>query len=177
MVKSASFSMPVTKGHIKRVAGGKKAIGEIFTPDQEKFLESIAGHKINFSTLVVLGPLMAQRWKFVDPGCPWAITAELWTRGDREQMMELSIKAPSVQAAAAVGGFMAFLAEVGAERDKSQQTKTRWALDYYIGKLPGAPAKKTAARQRHDQAGVKENGRPVTPGKEATPGRREEEKK
>jgi adenylate cyclase class IV len=144
MVKSASFSMPVAKGQIKRVAGGKKAIGTIFTLDQEKFLESIAGHKIDFTSLVVLGPLMAQRWKFLDPGCPWAITAELWTRADRQQMMELSIKAPSVQAAAAVGGFMAFLAEVGAERDKSQQTKTRWALDYYIAKL-ARPAGGTAA--------------------------------
>ena len=145
LVKSASFSMPVAKGHIKRVAGGKKPIGTIFTPDQEKFLESIAGHKIKFESLVVLGPLIAQRWKFLDPGCPWAITAELWTRGDRKQMMELSIKAPTVQAAAAVGGFMAFLAEVGAERDKGQQTKTRWALDYYVGKLARAPAKKAAA--------------------------------
>ena len=145
MVKSASFSMPVAKGHIKRVAGGEKPIGAIFTPDQEKFLESIAGHKIKFESLVVLGPLIAQRWKFLDPGCPWAITAELWTRGDRKQMMELSIKAPTVQAAAAVGGFMAFLAEVGAERDKGQQTKTRWALDYYVGKLARAPAKKAAA--------------------------------
>jgi hypothetical protein len=145
LVKSASFSMPVAKGHIKRVAVGKKAISEIFTLDQEKFLESIAGHKIDFASLVVLGPLIAQRWKFEDPGCPWAITAELWTRGDRKQLMELSIKAPTVQAAAAVGGFMAFLAEVGAERDKSQQTKTRWALDYYISKLARAPAKKAAA--------------------------------
>ena len=56
-------------------------------------------------------------------------------------MMEMSIKAPAVQAAAAVGGFMAFLAEVGAERDKEQQTKTRWALSYYAGKLAKAPAK------------------------------------
>jgi len=144
MVKSASFSMPVTKGHIRRVAGGKKPIGDIFTPDQEKFLESIAGHKIDFESLVVLGPLTAQRWKFVDPGCPWAITAELWTRGDRKRMMELSIKAPTVQAAAAVGGFMAFLAEVGAERDKEQQTKTRWALDYYIGKLKASSAGKAS---------------------------------
>jgi hypothetical protein len=145
LVKSASFSMPVAKGHIKRVAGGKKPIGTIFTPDQEKFLESIAGHKIKFESLVVLGPLIAQRWKFLDPGCPWAITAELWTRGDRKQMMELSIKAPTVQAAAAVGGFMAFLAEVGAERDKGQQTKTRWALDYYISKLSHASEKKSAS--------------------------------
>jgi hypothetical protein len=46
-----------------------------------------------------------------------------------------------VQAAVAVGGFMAFLAEVGAERDKNQQTKTRWALDYYVGKLEPSPAR------------------------------------
>jgi len=45
--------------------------------------------------------------------------------------MELSIKAPIVQAAAALGGFMAFLAEVGVEQDNDQQAKTRWALDYY----------------------------------------------
>ena len=51
-------------------------------------------------------------------------------------MMELSIKAPAAQAAVAVAGFMAFLAEVGAERDAQQKTKTRWALDYYVSKLP-----------------------------------------
>jgi len=145
LVKSASFSMPVAKGHIKRVAGGKKAISEIFTVEQEEFLTSIAGHKLDFGSLVVLGPLIAERWQFEDPGCPWPITAELWKRGDGKRLMEVSIKAPAVQAAAAVGGFMAFLAEVGAERDKSQQTKTRWALEYYVGKLARPPARKTAA--------------------------------
>jgi hypothetical protein len=53
-----------------------------------------------------------------------------------------------VQAAVAVGGFMAFLAEVGAERDKSQQAKTRWALDYYVGKLARPPAHKAAAGKK-----------------------------
>jgi len=145
LVKSASFSMPVTRGHIKRVAGGKKAISTIFTAEQEEFLTSIARRKIDFAKLVVLGPLLAQRWRFEDPGCPWPITAELWKRGDGKRMMEVSIKAPAVQAAAAVGGFMAFLAEVGAERDKDQQTKTRWALDYYVAKLGRTPARKAAA--------------------------------
>ncbi len=144
LVKSASFSMPVARGQIRRVAAGKKPIGGIFTPDQKKFLQSFAGRKIDFESLVVLGPLIAQRWTFMHPECPWAITAELWTRGDRKRMMELSIKSPAVQAAAAVGGFMAFLAEVGAERDKGQQTKTRWALDYYIGKLGRARGGKAA---------------------------------
>ncbi|MET0345796.1 MAG: hypothetical protein ABW218_06010 [Casimicrobiaceae bacterium] len=146
MIKSASFSMPVLKGQIKRVVAGKKSISTIFTAAQEKFLTKIAGHKIDFTSLAVLGPLTAQRWRFADPGCPWPITAELWKRGDGKQMMELSIKAPAVQAAVAVGGFMAFLAEVGAERDKDQQTKTRWALDYYVSKLAAPPATKSAAK-------------------------------
>jgi hypothetical protein len=140
LVKSASFSMPVAKGQIKRVVGGKKAISAIFTAEQEAFLKSIARRRIDFAKLVVLGPLIAQRWRFEDPGCPWPITAELWKRGDGKRMMEVSIRAPAAQAAAAVGGFMAFLQEVGVERDESQQTKTRWALDYYVGKLTRAPA-------------------------------------
>jgi hypothetical protein len=141
-IKSASFSMPVPKGLIKRVVASSRPISSIFTPEQERFLERIAGHRIDFKSLVVLGPLLAQRWRFEDPGCPWPITAELWKRGDGKRLMELSIKAPAVQAAVAVAGFMAFLAEVGAERDTSQQTKTRWALDYYIAKLKRPPARK-----------------------------------
>jgi hypothetical protein len=69
--------------------------------------------------------------------------------------MELSIKSPAVQAAAAVGGFMAFLAEVGAERDKGQQTKTRWALDYYIGKLAHAHSAKAGTPQVRKAAPAK----------------------
>jgi hypothetical protein len=147
LVKSASFSMPVVKGHIKRVAIGKKPISAIFTPAQMKFLEKTAGHKIDFASLVVLGPLVAQRWRFEDPECPWPITAELWKRGDGQRMMELSIKASAAHAAFAIGGFMAFLAEVGAERDKEQQTKTRWALEYYVAKLANdAPTGKGRAK-------------------------------
>ena len=147
LVRSASFSMPVAKGQIKRVVGGKKAISAIFTVEQEEFLKSIAGRRIDFAKLVVLGPLLAQRWRFEDPGCPWPITAELWKRGDGKRMMEVSIRAPAVQAAAAVGGFMAFLAEVGAERDRDQQSKTRWALDYYVAKLARAPARRAPVRK------------------------------
>lgn len=153
MVRSASFSMPVPKGQIKRVVAAKKPISDIFTAAQEKFIVRMAKRRIDFGKLVVLGPLTAQRWRFADPGCPWPITAELWRRGDGQRKMELSIKAPAAQAAVAVGGFMAFLAEVGAERDVKQQTKTRWALDYYVAKLPArvsgmASAKRPPAQRR-----------------------------
>jgi len=73
----------------------------------------------------------------------------MWKRGDGKRMMELSIKVPVVHAAVAVGGFMAFLAEVGAERDQDQQSKTRWALEYYVSKLASRrPAGKVTREKR-----------------------------
>jgi hypothetical protein len=137
IVKSASFTMLVEKGLIKAVVKGEKSIAKLFTKEQEDFLADMANAPIVFSALAVLGPLKANRWKFEDPACPWKITAELWRREDGERLMEASIKAPIAQAAAAIGGFMAFLAEVGADRDSKQQTKTHWALDYYAAKLRG----------------------------------------
>jgi len=134
LVKSASFSMPVGKGLIKRVASGRRPIADLFAEEQEEFLKSMTGRAIDFAGLAVLGPLTAHRWQFEDPACPWPITGELWKRGDGKRLMELSIRAPVVQTAAAVAGFMAFLAEVGAERDRRQQAKTRWALDYYVAR-------------------------------------------
>ena len=135
IVKSASFSMPVAKGLIKRVAAGEKGIAALFTEEQEAFLAEMAGRASDFSSLAVLGPLRAQRWDFEDPACPWPITAELWRRADGARLMEVSVKAPAVQGAAVMAGFMAFLAEVGAERDQSQQAKTHWALDFHAQRL------------------------------------------
>lgn len=157
LVKSASFSMPVARGLIKRVAAGSKRIAAIFTKEQEAFLAEMAGRAIDFPRLVVLGPVTARRWCFEDPACPWPITAELWKREDGDQMMEVSIKAPAVQAAAAVGGFLAFLAEVGAERDADQQAKTRWALDYYAAKhlsKPEPAAARKAAKPKRKAGGA-----------------------
>jgi hypothetical protein len=135
MVKSASFTMPVRKGLIKRVAGGEAAIADLFDDAQRRFIAKMTRRKLDFSTMAPLGPLNAHRWRFQHPGCPWPMTIELWERADGATMMESSIKAPVAQAAFAIGGYMAFLAEVGAERDTAQQAKTRWALEYYAQQL------------------------------------------
>lgn len=149
VTKSASFSMPVPKGVIKRIAAGEMAIGDLFTNEQRTFLLGMANRNIDFAKMMVFGPLRAHRWKFEDPGCPWAITAEVWVREDGARLMEASIKAPVIQAAAALGGFTAFLAEFGAERDIEEQAKTRWALEYYAQKVrkagPGAAQAAAAA--------------------------------
>jgi hypothetical protein len=137
VVKSASLTMPVRKGLIKRVVADEKPIASLFTEEQGAFVEALAGRRIDFGTLSIFGPLQAHRWKFEDPACPWPITAELWKRGDGARLMEVSIKSPVAQAAVAVAGFMAFLAEVGAEQDMEQQTKTRWALTGQVAEVAG----------------------------------------
>jgi hypothetical protein len=62
--------------------------------------------------------------------------------------MEVSVKAPAIQAAAVMAGFMAFLGEVGAERDVSQQAKTRWALDHYAARLRNKAAVRSRPRRK-----------------------------
>lgn len=153
LVKSASFSMPVQKGLIKRVVVGVNRNRSLFTREQEDFLRQMARVKIEFSQLRVMGPLHAQRWDFEDPACPWPITAELWEREDRATMMEMSVKAPAAQAAAVMAGFMAFLAEVGAQRDVNQQAKTRWAMSYYAARQADSRGSGRLAKQRLDRGG------------------------
>jgi hypothetical protein len=130
VVKSASLTMPVAKGLIKRVGAGKAGVASLFAEAQLLFLLSLANKKIDYTKVVVMGPLRTWRWKYNHPGLPWPITGELWQRNDGAELFELSIKVLVVQAAAAGAGFMAFLGEVGAKRDNGQQAKTRWALEH-----------------------------------------------
>jgi hypothetical protein len=135
VVKSASLTMPVQKGHIKQVAKGKKPVPSLFHDDQKMFLFSLAEKKVDITKIVPLGPIRASRWKINSDALPWPMTVELWKRGDGAMILEVSIKVPVIQAAAATAGFYAMLAEVGAERDNAQQAKTRWALNYYTDRL------------------------------------------
>jgi hypothetical protein len=140
VVKSASLTMPVPKGLIKRVAAGMNPISDLFSEQQLLFLFSLASKKLDYSKVIVMGPIRAWRWKVKSPGLPWPITGELWQRDDGAEIFEVSVKTPVVQAAAATAGFMAFLAEAGAERDCGQQAKTRWALEHWAKKGTGAAA-------------------------------------
>lgn len=131
VVISASLTSPVEKGLIKRVAAGQSPIASLFAEEQLTFLFAMAKQQFDFSRVIVMGPMRSWRWKFSDPGLPWPITAELWQREDGTRLFETSIKVPLAQAAAGSAAVMAFLAEVGAERDEGEQAKTRWALEYF----------------------------------------------
>ena len=87
-MKSASLTMPVVKGLIKRVAGGNNPIADLFTEEQVLFLLSLATKKIDYSRVVVLGPTRAWKWKYRHPGLPWPITGELWQRHDGARLLK-----------------------------------------------------------------------------------------
>jgi hypothetical protein len=123
--------------------------------EQKRFLFEMAKLELDLARLMIMGPMQAQRWKFTDPALPWPITAELWQRDDGELIFEASIKAPIEQAAVAAGGFLAHLNEIGAERDHSQQAKTRWALEHYAGKVGGRKAAVPAAKKATPKAFAK----------------------
>ena len=148
VVRSASLTMPVRKGLIKQVAGGEAPVGSLFTEEQVNFLLSLSDRRFDPSTIAAMGPIEAFRWKFEDPGLPWPLTAELWRRPDGEEIMELSAKAPAIQAAVLYFGFMAFLAELGTERDTNQQAKTRWALEFFAQQYDPAGASAEAVDQQ-----------------------------
>ena len=76
-------------------------------------------------------------------------------REDGARLMEASIKTPVVQAAVAIAGFMAFLAEFGAERDIEEQAKTRWALQYYADKMRKARAGRAGNTKNKSREGAK----------------------
>ena len=94
VVKSASLTMPVAKGVIKRIAEGKLGVAALFAEEQRRFLLEMMKLEVDLARLLIMGPMQAQRWKFSDPALPWPITAELWRRDDGELIFEASIKAP-----------------------------------------------------------------------------------
>jgi hypothetical protein len=117
-------------------------VASLFGEPQVMFLLATGKQNLDFENVVVLGPVKAWRWRITDPGLPWSITAELWQRDDQARIVEASIKVPIVQAAAAEAGFIAFLAELGAQHDKGQQAKTRWVLDYFAKRFHSPPNSK-----------------------------------
>jgi hypothetical protein len=131
MVRSASLSSEQSRGEIDDVVRGRRPIEKLFSPDQEVFLSEMGTGKINMKELEIFGPFDATRWKVKHPGLPYQITIEDWNLPDGEDLIEVSIKAESAQAAAAAAAFTGFLTELGLKPAGGQKTKTRLVLESF----------------------------------------------
>jgi hypothetical protein len=131
MIQSASLSVDQDGGEIKAVEQGLRSIKKLFSEDQESFLTDVWDGDVDFETLKVLGPVNALRWKVEHPGLSHPITAEEWTLPNGRDLLEVSIKVPTAQAATAAAAFDSFLKGLNLKPQGGQETKTRIALEFF----------------------------------------------
>ncbi len=131
MIRSASLSVEQPGDEIKAVAGRLRAIRKLFSDKQEAFLAAMSPVSIDFESLTVLGPVDALRWKVEHEGLSHLITAEEWRLPDGRDLLEVSIKVPTAQAATASAAFDTFLKGLDLKPQGGQETKTRMALEFF----------------------------------------------
>jgi hypothetical protein len=133
LITSASFSVEQRKDEIKEVEHTLRAVEKLFSAEQEQFIKDVSHISVDFAKLLVLGPVIALRWQVNHPGLPFRITAEEWTLPNGRDLLEVSIKVPAAQAAAASAAFDAFLRGLHLKPQGGQETKTRIALEFFAG--------------------------------------------
>ena len=132
MIRSASLSSCQCRGEIDEVAKGMRPIEKLFSSDQEDFLSEMGQGKIDMNDLEIFGPFDTTRWQIKHSGLPYRITIENWYLPDEQDLIEVSIKAPSAQAASAAAAFTGFLTELGLKPEGGQKTKTRVVLESFL---------------------------------------------
>ena len=131
LIRSASLSVEQKRDEIEEVEQKVRAIRKLFSDEQESFLARMSPVDVDFAALKVLGPVSARRWKVKHDGLPYEITAEEWTLPNERDLLEVSIKVPAAQAAAASAAFDSFLRGLELKPQGGQETKTRVALEFF----------------------------------------------
>jgi hypothetical protein len=138
IVCSASLSDMQVRDEIDEVAKGKRAIGKLFSRDQERFLSEFNKDTVEFGKLRVMGPIRVLRWKPKHETFPHELTIEEWRLPSGEDLVEVSIKAPPNKALQARKEFDTHLRGLGLDPEGAQDTKTRTALEYFASILKEA---------------------------------------
>jgi hypothetical protein len=138
VVCSASLTHPQQRDEIDEVAQGKRAIGKLFSSDQERLLSEFHKAPVGFGKLRVMGPIRVLRWKPKHETFPHELTLEEWRLPSGDDLVEVSIKAPPNEALQAQKEFETHLRELGLDPEGAQDTKTRTALKYFAGILKEA---------------------------------------
>lgn len=131
MICSASLTDLQQRDEIDAVAKGKRAIGRLFSNDQERFLREFYKGPVDLGELRVMGPIRVLRWKPKHKTFPHELTLEEWRLPNGEDLVEASIKAPPDEAHRARKEFDTHLRRLGLDPDGVQGTKTRTALEYF----------------------------------------------
>jgi hypothetical protein len=129
-----SASMKGTpKSDVREITLAGGPIRKLFSKEQRAFYEANAPKGIGLDDLAILGPLNVFKLKFKPKGFDRALVAELWFYPDNSRILELSTKClPNEGVQVAVEARL-FLKERGVDLSGQQQTKTKTALEYFVG--------------------------------------------
>jgi glutaredoxin 2 len=142
IIRSASFSFVREEGIIEKVAAGRESIDKLFSKEQEKFLEKAISTIVNFSTLKVLGPIEVYKWKKKISDLDEELCLEYWqlenakdVLQDKQEILELSVKATLDNSRQIWKQFNQFLEKHGIDLGGEQAPKTRTALEFFASTI------------------------------------------
>ena len=132
---SAKLKVDQDRGEIAAVAAGKRPIKSLFSKAQERLVEEHWPEGVDWDSLTAFGPVEVRKWQFTPRDFDHEVTVEEWVLPDESDLVEISIKAPPVDAAVASEEFLEQLRRRGLDTDGDQQTKTRSALRYFTTRV------------------------------------------
>ncbi len=115
-----------------------RPLRKLFTKEQRAFFAEHAPEGIGLDDLSLLGPIFVLKLKGTPAGFARKLVVELWLYPDGARILELSTKCAPSEAFQVAAEARAFLSERGIKPAGAQTTKTRKALRFFAGQLPGA---------------------------------------
>jgi hypothetical protein len=123
------------KASVAEVAAGKQPIRKLFSKPQRAFFAEHAPDGVELDDLSVLGPVHALKLKLTPKGLKHRLAVELWLYPDGTQILELSTKCAPADWFKVATESRDFLADSGLDLSAEQSTKTRTALEYFVGRM------------------------------------------
>jgi hypothetical protein len=134
-VCSGSYKGTLGPDAVKPVLAGEQLISTLFSKPQRAFFAEHAPAGIELDDLAVLGPIVTMKLKFQPTGFSRAMVGELWMYPDGSHIVELSTKCTPQEAIDVAAESKEFLESRGVNLHGEQQTKTKAALEYFVGEL------------------------------------------
>jgi hypothetical protein len=134
-VCSGSYKHSLDEPAVREAVLGDKPIHKLFSKGQRAFLAAHAPDAPALDDLSILGPLLVLKLRARPEGLGRKLVVELWLFPDGSRILELSTKAPPVEALNAAAESRVYLTEHGIDLGGEQQTKTRKALEFFAANL------------------------------------------
>ncbi|HEX6785926.1 MAG TPA: hypothetical protein VF076_01920, partial [Acidimicrobiales bacterium] len=135
-VCSASMKGILGTTEVREAMQGDRPIRKLFTKEQRAFYAEHAPDGISLDDLHVLGPVFVLKVRFSPADYTRGrVVAELWLYPDGTRILELSTKSAPADALATAVDIRAYLERHGVDLGGDQQTKTKTALEFFVGEL------------------------------------------